>query len=161
MIKIVESKTKIRFTDCDPYNHLNNSKYIDYFLNCREDHILDAYGFDLVKHTQEENKCWLVSSNKITYLYPAKLMEEVIIQSKLIKCTKNTLLIEMQMLSADKSQIKAIYWTLFTYFDIEAQRKTNHPEDLNELFNSVVLPLEEYDFDKRCFQLLREHRKNQ
>ncbi|MBD1428894.1 acyl-ACP thioesterase domain-containing protein [Sphingobacterium litopenaei] len=27
--KIVESKIRIQYQDCDPFNHLNNSKYID------------------------------------------------------------------------------------------------------------------------------------
>ena len=38
--KTIESKVKIRFPDCDPFNHLNNSKYIDYIINAREDHLL-------------------------------------------------------------------------------------------------------------------------
>ena len=159
MNKLLESKTKVRFTDCDPFNHLNNSKYIDFFLNAREEQILEAYGFDLVKHTEEEQKCWLVSSNKITYFYPAKNMEELVIQSQLIKFTKNTLLVEMHMLDKNKEQMKAIFWTLFTYFDLETERKTDHSDSLNELFGANVVPLEEYDFDKRCFQLLRAHRK--
>ena len=39
------SKAKIRFIDCDPIGHLNNSKYLDYMLNAREDHVEDYYGF--------------------------------------------------------------------------------------------------------------------
>jgi acyl-CoA thioester hydrolase len=30
---ILESKAIIRFSDCDPFNHLNNSSYINYFFN--------------------------------------------------------------------------------------------------------------------------------
>ncbi len=42
--KIIESKVKIRFPDCDPFNHLNNSKYIDYFINAREDQLIGNTG---------------------------------------------------------------------------------------------------------------------
>ena len=28
-----------RFSDCDPFGHLNNARYIDYFINAREDHL--------------------------------------------------------------------------------------------------------------------------
>ena len=30
-----ESKVVVRFPDCDPFNHLHNSRYIDYYLNAR------------------------------------------------------------------------------------------------------------------------------
>jgi acyl-CoA thioester hydrolase len=33
--KVPESEALIRFPDCDPFNHLNNSRYIDYFINAR------------------------------------------------------------------------------------------------------------------------------
>jgi acyl-CoA thioester hydrolase len=37
----------IRFSDCDPFGHLNNSKYLDYFINAREDHLKENYDIDL------------------------------------------------------------------------------------------------------------------
>ena len=40
-----ESKVAIRFQDCDPFAHLNNAKYIEYFINAREDHLIQAYGY--------------------------------------------------------------------------------------------------------------------
>ncbi|WP_192348725.1 hypothetical protein [Algoriphagus sp. Y33] len=33
--KIPESNSVIRFQDYDPFNHLNNARYIDYFINAR------------------------------------------------------------------------------------------------------------------------------
>ncbi len=33
--KLWESKVLIRFSDCDPFNHLNNARYIDYFINAQ------------------------------------------------------------------------------------------------------------------------------
>lgn len=39
-----KSTAKIRFIDCDPIGHLNNSKYLDYMLNAREDHVEDSTG---------------------------------------------------------------------------------------------------------------------
>ena len=32
MEKVLKSRAKVRFQDCDPFNHLNNARYIDYFL---------------------------------------------------------------------------------------------------------------------------------
>ncbi len=47
MNKTPHSLYTIRFTDCDPFGHLNNGRYIDYLLNAREDHLKTEYGVDL------------------------------------------------------------------------------------------------------------------
>ena len=46
MEKTPKSRDKIRFTDCDMFGHLNNSRYLDYLINAREDHLKDFYNFD-------------------------------------------------------------------------------------------------------------------
>jgi len=48
MEKLLTKLVKIRFQDCDPFNHLNNSKYIDYFINTREDQLLEYYGLEII-----------------------------------------------------------------------------------------------------------------
>ena len=45
--KVVTSTTKIRFQDCDPFNHLNNGSYINYFINHREDQLIIHYDIDI------------------------------------------------------------------------------------------------------------------
>ena len=47
--KILESKTLIRFQHCDPFNHLNNSEYLNYMVNAREDQLIKHYGIDIYK----------------------------------------------------------------------------------------------------------------
>src|SRR5207237_1452464 len=94
--KIWESKSLIRFPDCDPFNHLNNSRYIDYFINAREDHLL-VHGFNLYKLALEKGLGWVVSLNQIAYLKPAYLNETVVIQSTLLHMKEKEVLIEMRM----------------------------------------------------------------
>ncbi|MDB5230478.1 MAG: acyl-CoA thioesterase, partial [Chitinophagaceae bacterium] len=45
--KLPESTIKIRFHDCDPFNHLNNSRYIDYMMAARSDQLALYYQFDM------------------------------------------------------------------------------------------------------------------
>jgi len=53
MEKILKTKRKIRFQDCNPFNHLNNSKYLEYFINAREDQIAEQYDLDIFNYMQE------------------------------------------------------------------------------------------------------------
>ena len=156
MKKKLESSSKIRFQDCDPFNHLNNSKYIDYFLNAREDQLLEHYHLNIQEHIQQKGNAWVVASNQIQYLKPVGAMEVVRIESQLIKYSENSLLVEMKMWNADKTVLKSILWTKFVYFSIQTQKKVSHSPDEQALFSDIVCPVEEASFDQRAKYILEQ-----
>ncbi len=151
--KKLESTVKIRFQDCDPFNHLNNAAYFNYLINAREDQIIDAYDLDVYRHGQQTGKSWVVSSHKIAYIKPAQLMEKVHITSQLIHFGEKHLLVEMSMWNITKSELKATLWSSFVYFDIRKATIAIHSPELMNIFKDVVLPLEIYDFDNRINEL--------
>ena len=145
--KILESSTKIRFQHCDPFNHLNNGSYIDYFMNHREDELIKNYDLDIYKIAKTTGKSWVSSSNQIVYLRPALLMETVVIQSQLIGFTNTELFVEMRMYNKDKSQLKAVIWASFVHFNLLEQKRESHSEELMHLFQNVQSPLEDKTFE--------------
>jgi YbgC/YbaW family acyl-CoA thioester hydrolase len=151
---LVESKTKIRFQDCDPFNHLNNGNYIDYFMNHREDQLIEHYDIDVYELAKTEGKSWVSSSNQIAYLRPALLMETVAIESQLIRYSESNLLVEMRMHSKDKSQLKAVIWSGLTHFNLLTQRRETHSEEFMSLFQNIINPVEGKFFEKRI-QIIR------
>ena len=150
---VLESKTKIRFQDCDPFNHLNNGSYIDYFMNHREDALVEHYNIDIYKMAKTLGKSWVSSSNQIAYLKPAFLMETVIIESQLINYTNSQLLVEMRMYNENKKQLKAIIWCGFVHFNLLKQQRETHSKDLMQLFESVNNPVQANAFEARINQL--------
>ncbi|WP_299188996.1 thioesterase family protein [uncultured Aquimarina sp.] len=151
--KILESKAKIRFQHCDPFNHLNNAEYINYMINAREDQIISYYDLDLFKMAQTQGISWVVGSNQIAYLRPALLMEDVIIDSQLISFSENELHVEIRMWNHNKAELKAVMWSSFVHFNLLKQKRWNHVPELMELFNSVLNPLEVNTFNQRILQL--------
>tara|TARA_R110002072_G_scaffold200889_10_gene358572 strand:- start:510 stop:995 length:486 start_codon:yes stop_codon:yes gene_type:complete len=160
MNNLLRSTTKIRFQDCDPFNHLNNSKYIDYLINAREDQILEEYNLDMYSHIKKNQAGWVVSSHQIAFLKPAFLMEEVSIESQLFSYDQNSLEVEMKMLDKSGQKIKSLLWTQFFYFDLKSQQKTEHPTDLMELFASVLNPIDQNSFKERTGHLILQAKKN-
>lgn len=158
MEKILKSKRKIRFQDCDPFNHLNNSKYLDYFLNAREDQIAEYYGLDIFKNMETTGLSWVVVSNQINYIRPAFTMETVLIETQLIQYTNNILLVEMKMWNENETELKAVLWMKFIQFNIQTKRVASHAEELMNLFSSVVLPVEEQVFEERCIAIVQNLR---
>jgi len=149
LLKTVESKTKIRFQDCDPFNHLNNGSYINYFMNHREDQLIKHYNIDIYDMAKNNGKSWVSNSNQIAYLKPAYLMETVTIESQLIGFDSSNLKAEMRMYNKDKSHLKAIIWCGFTHFNLLKQQREIHNEELMELFNNIVNPVNAFTFEER------------
>ena len=61
----------------------------------------------------------------------------------------------MKMWNSDKSILKSIFWSKFTYYDLKQQCKADHSPELNELFKDVLLPIEPSSFENRCFELIQ------
>jgi acyl-CoA thioester hydrolase len=153
LLKILESKTKIRFQDCDPFNHLNNASYFNYLINAREDQLIESYNLDVYKHGKTTGKSWVVATHQIAYLKPATLMETVVIDSQLINYGNKNLLVEIRMWNETKTELKAVLWSSFVYFNLMKLSSEKHSKDLLELFENAVLPLKEKSFEERVGNL--------
>ncbi|WP_271783121.1 acyl-CoA thioesterase [Aquimarina algiphila] len=151
--KVLESKAKIRFQDCDPFNHLNNAAYINYMINAREDQIDKYYNLDIFTLAKTKGISWVVGTNQIAYIKPALLMENVIIDSQLIQHTENQLHVEIRMWNQDKTELKAILWSTFVHFNLLKQKRWNHDTQLMELFKNIEEPIAASSFEERISQL--------
>ncbi len=127
-------KSAYPLSDCDPFNHLNNARYIDYFINAREDHIQANMNFNIYHFAAEHGLGWVVSKNQIVYLKPANLMETVVIDSVLLKLGATDLLVEMKMWNERKDKLKAVMWTNLVHINIKTQKPKNHSQHLLDVF---------------------------
>ena len=147
--KILETKTKIRFQDCDPFNHLNNARYLDYYINAREDQLIEYYNLDLFKIIREQALGWVVSNSQVSYIKPVFTMEEIIIDSKLIQFSSKHLTIEARMWNHDKTTLKSFCWINFVHFNLKTNMVENHSNDFMQLFKTVHKPIDEALFTER------------
>ncbi len=137
--KDLETTAIVRFQDCDPFQHLNNARYIDYFMNAREDQLKQFYNFDIFKETQRTGQGWVVSKNQLAYLYPAAVQEQVIIRTNLIQMTDSVLVVEGLMLDSTARRLKAVAWIEFTFISVQTGRTTHHPDEFMSMFRQVVV----------------------
>ncbi len=147
--KLVSSTTKIRFQDCDPFNHLNNGSYINYFINHREDQLIKHYNIDIYDMAKSIGISWVTGSNQIAYLRPAFLMETVIIESQLIAYDDSELKVEMRMYDENRTQLKAVLWSVFVHFNLIKQKRALHRASEMELFKAIHNPIHTDIFEER------------
>lgn len=152
--KLWESKVLIRFPDCDPFNHLNNARYIDYFINAREDQVMQNMNFNIYHFAAQSGLGWVVNKNQIVYLKPAFLAETVVIDSTLLRLGDSELLIEMKMWNEKKDVLKSVMWTNLVHINIKMQKPEKHSRELLEKFRPYENPLNPaIHFDARVEQL--------
>lgn len=152
--KVLESTMKIRFHDCDPFNHLNNSRYLDYIMTARGDQLADNYDLDIYKIAREKGVGWVIAQTQISYISPALLMEEVVIETQLLSFSERSLHLEAFMWNKNKSALKAVLWAKFVHFNLKTQKSHSHDENLMTLFSQIVNPLpQETGFEERIRSL--------
>ena len=153
--KELDSSVFISFGDCDPFRHLNNARYIDYFLAAREQHLLQEYQFSLADWSAK-GRGWFVTQNQIAYIKPARYAETVIVVSRILEYSDYDLLLEMIMWDKKKANMKAIFWSRFSHIDLIEGKKLEHSQELKDLFAAVCYGeegMELKSFDKRVEQL--------
>ena len=155
MNKVPKSTATIRFQDCDPFNHLNNAKYLDYFMNAREDQLIREYDLDIFQLAATRGLSWVVASNQVAYFRPARVMEEIVIDSQLIKFSEKSIHVEMRMWDKEMSTLKAILWAKLTHFDLKNLKPLSHLEEFGDFFGKILLPVKESTFEERTASLLR------
>lgn len=126
----------VRFSDCDPWGHLNNARYIDYMLNAREDHLKQFYNVSLPDY-HKQGLAWVVRKNEIQYIRPAFYNEVVCIESKLIEVGESHLVVDMCMFDEQQNNLKAILWSTFTSIDVKTGRRKEHTPEFMEFAKSV------------------------
>ncbi|MCO6461477.1 MAG: acyl-CoA thioesterase [Saprospiraceae bacterium] len=149
MNKIFSSEELIRFSDCDPMGHLNNMRYLDYFLNAREDHLLKYGNFDIYRHMKETGNAWVMFQNKITYLKPVFYNNNVTITSQVIAFSPKSIKVEMQMKDTKSGDLKCILWMIAVYFNIQSNKSAEHQPEITEMLQKFLSPVEQATFDER------------
>lgn len=129
----------VRFNDCDPHGHLNNSNYINYFLNAREDHLKAAYGVDL-REWASRGWGFVVSHHEIQYIRAVVYNDTVSIRSALIGYGDNYLDVEMLMYDQEQQSLKAILWTRFTHINPRTGRKEDLTPEIVEFAGQILVP---------------------
>jgi acyl-CoA thioester hydrolase len=159
LVKLPESTYVIKFQDCDPLGHLNNVRYLDIFLNAREEHTMKYYALNLMNLLKQHRTAWVVTNHQIAYLKPADHGKTVQIQTRIIHFDNSTIVVESLMLNESRTKLKSLLWTTFRYVSLETGRPTDHSDDLMDMLEELdddEIPYEEDGFQVRIKKITRQ-----
>lgn len=157
MNKTPFSACNIRFSDCDMFGHLNNARYIDYMVNARQEHLKEAYNFDLMDYYRN-NLGWVISQHEITYLKPAFFDEQVIMQSSLLDAAADALYVEVLMMNESRMHLKAVLRSKLTFINIKTGRREQHAPEFTDWAKTLLVEerIARMNLQERVAQLLAE-----
>ncbi|WP_161626886.1 acyl-CoA thioesterase [Desulfospira joergensenii] len=139
MIQTMKLIKRVNFEDCDPFSHLNNAQYLNYFLNAREEQLRTHKVLNIFEHSRKTGNSWAVISHDIRYMKPALLGEELEIWSRMLTFDTLRNLVEFVMVNPENGQLKAMMHTQFAYFSIRDAKPAKPDENLVRLFGEIAL----------------------
>lgn len=160
MIQTLKSRKRVNFEDCDPFSHLNNANYLNYFLNAREEQLRTSDILNIFDHAEKTGRGWAIMGHNIRYLKPARLGEELEIWSRMLATDSFTNLVEFIMINCEKRLLKSIMHTQFAYIDIKSGRPTAPDDEIKNLFNRLSLSpdkkIQDFHIDQRIITIKDE-----
>jgi acyl-CoA thioester hydrolase len=147
LLRTPETSHRVHFQDCDMLGHLNNARYLDYFLNAREEHTTQHYSLNLGELAREQGSAWVITKHHISYLRPANHNEVVVIRTQLIHFDNSNLVVEMQMLSEDGQRLKALLWSEMAFVSVKSATRSEHSDALMDMLEELDVEEVQYDAD--------------
>jgi acyl-CoA thioester hydrolase len=161
-VRTPETQHRIHFQDCDMLGHLNNARYLDYFLNAREDQVAEHYALNMGELARAQRAAWVITKHHLSYLKPARQGVQVLIRTQLIHFDNSNLVVEMQMRSADGHRLLALLWSEMAFVQLPAGTRLDHADDLMDMLDELDVPGIDYDpdgFDERVKAVRQELKK--
>jgi acyl-CoA thioester hydrolase len=157
-----ETQHRVHFQDCDMLGHLNNARYLDYFLNAREDQVAEHYALNMGQLAQQLKAAWVVTKHHLSYLKPARQGIMVRIRTQIIHFDNSNMVVEMQMRSADGHRLLALLWSELAFVQVPAGTRLDHSDELMDMLDELDVPSVDYDpdgFDERVKTVRQELKK--
>ena len=162
-VRTPETQHRIHFQDCDMLGHLNNARYLDYFLNAREDQVAEHYALNMGELARAQQAAWVITKHHLSYLKPARQGVLVHIRTQLIHFDNQNLVVEMQMRSDDGHRLLALLWSEMAFIRVQSATRTDHSDALMDLLEQLDVDDVNYDpdgFDERVKQLRKQLKRD-
>ena len=155
----ITKKIQIRFADCDPFGHLNNARYFDYFMNAREDHLREHLDFSIPAWMEETGFAWVVKEHRIQYLRPVKANEWVWISSAIIYQTETDNIVEFGIWDEQHKKLKCMMWSNFQYIDMKSMRPARYQAEVLKKFMPLVVEDALPEYEGRYMEMQKKFRR--
>ena len=112
---------KVRPDDIDMFNHVHNSKYLDYVLAARYEQMDKFYGMSWEKF-EELGYGWVVSKVSISFKRPLKMGDQMIIRTGILEMNEKGSNVQFEIVNKKTGKVSSDGIFEYVMIDLKTQR---------------------------------------
>lgn len=131
---IFESELRVRPDDIDMFNHVHNSKYLDYVLAARYDQMEQFYGMPWERFT-EQGFGWVVSRVDIRFKRPLLMNDVMRIRTGILTVHEKGCSVQFEIINKKTGKIASDGIFDYVLIDLNTGRSTKVSEEMIEAYS--------------------------
>lgn len=134
---IFESELQVRPDDIDMFNHVHNSKYLDYVLAARYEQMEKFYGMSW-ENFEEKGFGWVVSKVTISFKRPLKMGDRMLIRTGILEMNEKGCMVQFEIINKLSGKVAADGIFDYVMIDLKTQRSCKVTEEMIRAYSIWV-----------------------
>lgn len=126
---IFESELRVRPDDIDMFNHVHNSKYLDYVLAARYEQMEKFYNMPWESFTKLGTG-WVVSSVNINFKRPLRMNDSMLVRTGILEMHEKGCKVQFEIINKKTNKIASDGTFDYVLINLETSRSTKVTEDM-------------------------------
>jgi thioesterase-3 len=131
---IFESELNVRPDDIDMFNHVHNSKYLDYVLAARYEQMDKFYGMSWQSFT-EQGYGWVVAKVTIAFKRPLKLGDQLIVKTGILEMTEKGSTVQFEIINKATGKVASDGIFEYVMIDLNTKRSCKVTEEMIKAYS--------------------------
>jgi acyl-CoA thioester hydrolase/thioesterase-3 len=123
------SEGKVRPDDIDMFQHVHNSKYLDYVLAARYEQMETAYGMSM-EQFMAEGYGWVVKTAHVNFIRPLNLGETFTVTTGIESINEKGARVSYEIVSLKTGKVSSDGWCDYVLIDLKTGRSRTLTEEM-------------------------------
>ncbi|WP_293298266.1 thioesterase family protein [Pedobacter sp. UBA4863] len=131
---IFESELTVRPDDIDMFNHVHNSKYLDYVLAARYEQMDKFYGMSWEKF-EELGYGWVVSKVTISFKRALKMGDQLIVKTGILEMNEKGSNVQFEIINKKTGKVSSDGIFEYVMIDLKTQRSCKVTQEMIDAYS--------------------------
>lgn len=131
---IFETELNVRPDDIDMFNHVHNSKYLDYVLAARYEQMDKFYGMSWQNFT-EQGFGWVVAKVIINFKRPLKLGDQMLVRTGILEMNEKGSNVQFEIINKATGKVSSDGVFEYVMIDLTTQRSCKVTEEMIKAYS--------------------------
>ncbi len=131
---IFETELNVRPDDIDMFNHVHNSKYLDYVLAARYEQMEKFYGMSW-ETFEQQGFGWVVAKVTISFKRPLKMGDQMLVRTGILEMNEKGSNVQFEIINKKTGKVCTDGIFEYVMIDLKTQRSCKVTEDMIKAYS--------------------------